>query len=89
MRTKHVSEGDPDYRRAPKSDYYCMNCQRDIVRHHPHRRCYVIHISGEDYLLHPDDVLEHEERPLDFGWLPLGLDCAERFGLEWSVSHGG
>ena len=74
---------DPDYRRQPKTDYFCINCNKTIDPTKPHRLVRVI--DKGDSFLHPQDVegymLEHGFAALH----PMGNDCAKRLGLEWSI----
>lgn len=84
----HRMQADPDYRRQPKTSYFCINCQKDIDETKPHRFVHVI--EGGDYFLHPEDESLYQFGcASDCGCHPIGNDCAKRLGLQWSVpSHG-
>lgn len=77
---KSVFDADPDYRFNPKSDYFCINCHRAINRSKPHR--IVIVTASGDKIVHPDDA--HLVPTANAH--PFGNDCAERLGLEWTIS---
>jgi len=83
VRTIHISVGNPDYRRTPKTAYFCINCQKDINPSRPHRMVHII--GGGDTILHPADESLYTNQEGDCGAHPIGNDCAKRFGLEWSV----
>lgn len=75
VRTKYA---DPDFRPKPKTDHHCFICSRDLRPGRPFRLIRVDMATME--AVHPDDWAQApgtEERP-------IGPDCAERFGLEWS-----
>ncbi|NOG70494.1 hypothetical protein [Roseicella sp. DB1501] len=72
----------PDYRKTPKTDYYCINCQRDIDPSKPHRMVHAI--AGGDWYLHPEDEDQYVPDGGDCGFLPFGNDCAKRLGIEWT-----
>jgi hypothetical protein len=85
-RRKHI---DADFRRQPKTDLHCLNCQRDIAPGTAHREVFYV---GGTMILHPDDVARMGSSellgPIDdtvtTGWRPVGNDCARRIGLPWS-----
>jgi hypothetical protein len=78
MRTRFI---DFDARRKPKSNFYCIACQRDIRPEEKHRR--VLTVSGEPFAVHPED---HAQVPTDKAvWHFIGLSCARKLGLEWSL----
>ena len=67
---------DHDARREPKTDRFCIKCQKDIKQDQPAR---VVMLRVSDmYVLHPDDATDDCERYL------VGLDCAKKIGLEFS-----
>ncbi|HDZ27032.1 MAG TPA: hypothetical protein ENH65_11050 [Candidatus Aminicenantes bacterium] len=72
MRTTCI---DPDFRRDPKSDFFCYRCQKSL-NGKKHRWIYV---DPECNLtaIHPEDAEGIEP-------VPVGLDCAKRIGLEFS-----
>jgi hypothetical protein len=65
---------DFDSRPEPKTDRWCVKCQRDIKPGRPARIVRVL----EAQVLHPDDAGGAGEEYL------IGLDCATQLGLEWS-----
>jgi hypothetical protein len=67
---------DPDYRRNPKTPFFCIRCQKDIKPGQGHRWVY----CGVDlaFAVHPEDVTNEDK-------FPIGSDCAKKIGLEWSV----
>lgn len=69
---------DYDARREPKTTRYCIKCQRDIKLGQPAR---VVQVAPgfPPYVLHPEDAGSAGERHL------VGMDCAKRIGLEFSV----
>ena len=73
---------DPDFRRDPKTDQWCAICQKDI-RGTPTS---YIHLVNGCMALHPDD--EENYTPgvdgEDYGFQPVGPDCAQRLGKEWT-----
>ena len=67
---------DYDARRSPKTDRYCALCQRDIKVAQAAR---VVLLRVDDmHVLHPEDTTGEGTVAL------LGMDCAQRIGLEWS-----
>lgn len=78
LRTKFI---DYDARRNPKSNYYCIACQRDIKPGERHRR--VLTVNGEPFAVHPED---HSRVPTaSADWHFIGISCARKLGLEWSL----
>jgi hypothetical protein len=90
IRTKWM---DPDFRRDPKTDRYCILCQRDLTPGQPHR---IVRWELDRWeAIHPDDMERARveiparraphlhDRAIEEG--PIGMDCARRLGLEWSV----
>lgn len=82
LRTKSIWDGNPDYRREPKTDYWCMNCQKAINPKRPHRMVHLV--NGGQEILHPDDEEKYQPDDGDCGSHPIGPDCARRFGIEWT-----
>lgn len=83
IRTKFI---DFDSRREPKTKHYCVACQKDLKG--LHRFVYV----GEGMeAIHPDDVSSYLSDPtrssIGIGPFPIGMDCAKRLGLEWSIKE--
>lgn len=78
LRTKFI---DGDYRRDPKTDFFCCACQKDMDRAKP---CYSVHlIDGGAFALHRDDESKYVPDGGELGCHPIGTDCAKRLGLEW------
>lgn len=90
IRTKAM---DPDFRRDSKTPRFCVLCQRDLKPGQPARR---IRWELDRWCaIHPDDweaaaVLiparrapHLRETAIEEGL--LGMDCARKLGLEWSV----
>lgn len=79
---------DCDAGPRPKTDRYCVKCQRDIKPDSPAR---VIHLidDGGLFALHPADEALYVagNRRGDLGATLLGMDCAKTIGLEWSVAE--
>jgi hypothetical protein len=88
IRTKWL---DPDFRRDPKTNHYCMICQRDLKPGQPSR---TIRYELDRYeAIHPSDweqaAIEIPAARPRYGADaiiegPIGMDCARRLGLEWS-----
>lgn len=81
---------DYDARKDPKTDRFCIKCQKDIK---PGRRVRRVWLKGggESWVVHPDD--RHLIPPEDLDEWLLGMDCAKILGMEWSsevqVEEGG
>ena len=76
---------DYDARREPKTDRFCVRCQKDIRPDSPAR---VVHlVDGSTNALRPEDEAKYKQEGNQAGdqgaWL-LGMDCAKQIGLEWS-----
>jgi Zn ribbon nucleic-acid-binding protein len=90
IRTKWM---DPDFRRDPKTPHFCVMCQRDLMPGQPHRA--VRWELDKLEAIHPADweraateipaqrAPQIGERTIEHGL--LGMDCARKLGLEWSV----
>lgn len=76
---------DPWFNREPKTEHYCMMCQRDIKPDQPYR---IIHWELDSYCaIHRDDLELARtviERPIESG--PIGMTCAKKLGLQWSIA---
>lgn len=72
---------DGDYRREPKTEVWCVRCQKDL-RPGVERRV-VAMVSGESVVIHPDDVAG-ASGVVEF---LIGPCCARQLGLEWSRPH--
>lgn len=91
FRTKFI---DPDYRRTPKTSWSCCCCQKDIKPSAAYRMVHLV--NGGIDALHPGDydayATASKEQPSgqfkdDCGGHPIGMDCARKLGLEWSVGQ--
>lgn len=70
---------DYDARPRPKTNHFCVACQRDFKKGQAHRR--VLCVSGEPFAIHPEDThLVTGETE----WHEIGMDCARKLGLEWT-----
>lgn len=83
IRTKFI---DFDARRNPKTTTYCVCCQKDIKDGQKHRLVFV----GEGMeAIHPDDIGAYSEQAnkssILIGPFPMGLACAKKLGLEWTI----
>lgn len=79
-RTKFL---DYDARREPKTDHYCVKCQRDIK---PGSQFRMVHIvDGGGFVLHPEDESAYASDAGDMYFFPIGTDCARQLGLEWTT----
>jgi hypothetical protein len=65
---------DYDARREPKTDRYCIKCQKDISPGAPARVVRLVDVM----VVHPDDAGAEGEDHL------VGIDCAKKLGLEFS-----
>lgn len=69
----------------PKTDRFCVRCQRDIKPKSPARMVHLV--DGGPFALHPDDEPIYEttgDKAGDLGAWLLGIDCARIIGMEWS-----
>lgn len=73
---------DFNARRDPKTDRYCCRCQKDLKPGQSARRVY---LDGNMNSIHPEDLPARGPEPGDIGWALMGLDCANKHGMEWSV----
>lgn len=73
---------DYDARRNPKTDFFCVACQKDMDQLKPVRAVHLI--AGGYTVLHPDDELQYEPDGGDMGCWPIGECCAKKLGLEWT-----
>lgn len=83
IRTKFI---DFDARREPKTDRWCVCCQKDLKPDAPVRKVYV----GESMqAIHPADLKAYLDAPpssIDIGPHLIGMNCARKLGLEWTVA---
>jgi len=82
-RTKFV---DYDARRNPRTDRHCCMCQRDLRPGQAHRHVYLL---ADLLALHPGDFDKREPLASDLGWHLMGMDCARKFGMDWTAGHAG
>jgi hypothetical protein len=92
FRTKFI---DPDYRRDPKTERFCVRCQKDLKPGQPFR---VIHlVDGGPFALHRDDEAAYQAQSAaapggqdagELGCFPVGMDCARKIGLEFTLEPG-
>ena len=68
---------DYDARRKPKTEHFCVKCQRDLKPGQPFR---IVNIHEGAYVIHPDGP----QLDRDAGEWPIGMDCARSIGLEWT-----
>lgn len=74
---------DYDARPEPKTDRFCVKCQRDIKGGNYR---WVRLVDG-GMILHPADEKQYVPDGGDLGWHRVGTDCAKQIGLEWSVPN--
>ena len=79
-RTKWV---DPDFRRDPKTERYCVVCQRDIA---PDRPAFgVMWLWDACAVVHPDDwhMIPAEDVGESVHMSLVGPRCRRKIGGEW------
>lgn len=80
---------DPDFRKNPKTNHFCVLCHRDLTPGQKHRLIMVEEdkweaVHGEDWDLARIEI-EPGPQDRDRVWImPVGMDCARKLGLEWS-----
>ena len=79
LRTKFI---DYDARRTPKTDFSCIVCQRDL--NPKSKKIRWVHCVDEIMALHPNDETLYVPDAGDRGWFPVGPDCVQVIGLEWT-----
>ena len=77
MKTMNLMDCDPDFRRKPKTDCYCMICQKDIKGAHR-----VILMTDNDEIIHPSSDIPAEVKA---NFYSVGNDCAKRIGIDWTA----
>jgi hypothetical protein len=87
---------DFDARRDPKTDRWCIRCQKDLPSRMSARQLRALLINGAPYSLHPEDEPGYDTGALplpsalqpgferDLGQCFIGSDCARAHGLEWT-----
>lgn len=90
-RTKFL---DPDYRRQPKTNHYCIRCQRDI-QPGSEVRWVAFELDHPESVIHPDDLAKawehirprraphHHNHCIQFE--PIGSECVKKIGREWTM----
>ena len=73
---------DYDARRKPRTKWYCVKCQKDLVPGKPVRLVYVSH---DMEAVHPEDFGSYAPSDRDLGWWLIGNDCARILGMEWTL----
>lgn len=73
-----------DARRQPKTSRWCIGCQRDLK---PNETPRLVYVTADYQAVHPDDLNDRGPQPSDFGWKLIGLSCARRLGLEWTIKE--
>ena len=74
---------DFDSRRAPKTKVFCVACQKDLL---PGAKRRWVWLTDHMHAVHSEDVKEHK-KPSDYGWEPIGLDCANKLGTDYTFSE--
>lgn len=78
-RTKFL---DYDARRDPKTDRFCIRCQKDIK---PDAEARAVHIvDGGSMILHPADESAYQSDNADLGFHLIGPECSRVVGIEWT-----
>ena len=66
-----------DSRPEPKTEHFCIACQRDLDPSKPYR---TVRLTREMMVVYPGD-----KPPQTAEVWAIGPDCAEKLGLEWST----
>lgn len=74
---------DFDGRPQPKTQRWCVKCQRDIRPEWPARRVWMDDRQWA-MVVHPED--RHLVPAENLDAFLLGMDCAKKLGMEWSVA---
>lgn len=81
-RVAHIGIDAYHPNRHPKTERYCVICQRDIK---PGAKAREVHlVDGGMWALHTDDEPIYVSDGGDVGIHLLGMDCARRLGMEYS-----
>lgn len=81
---------DYDARRRPRTDRFCVACQRDLKAG---VRVRTVHVVADEngstpFALHPEDeaawAAQNTDTERDHGIWLIGNDCAKILGLEWT-----
>ena len=84
LRLQYIGDCDPDFRRDPKTNAYCVRCQKDLKPGTPRRYVHLIGAGGGGWFLHPDDESKYVPDDGDGGFIAIGMDCVKRVGIEWT-----
>lgn len=79
MQTKYL---DQNNRREPRSNFFCVACNKDLRANQPYRRVHLV--NGGPFVLHPDCEPSYVADAGDLGSFPIGGDCARKLGLDWT-----
>ncbi len=85
--TIRTAQLDADNRREPKTECYCVRCNKDLKPGQP-RRYVAIADSAFAEVIHPDDVVKFLNGPDAGGYMgrhPVGMDCAKKIGLNFTI----
>lgn len=82
IRTKWM---DPDFRPRPKTHIWCRICMRDLKP--GSKRRMVLFEENHFEAVHRDDWAAARALPGVWNLEPIGMDCARRLGLEWSMEQ--
>ena len=85
IRKRNIYDGEnglnPNYISKPKTDFYCVICNKDI---NPNSKYFFVHfIDGGVYILHSEDELKYIPDGGDVGFHPVGISCAKKIGLQY------
>ncbi len=87
VRTKFV---DFDARRNPKTNDWCIMCQKDLDPDVEHAQVRLLLIDGAPHVVHAEDIalmnaniLKAPNGSEDVGIRGMGADCAKVLGSEW------
>lgn len=74
---------NPDYRKDPKTDSYCVRCQKDIKEGSKFRMIHLV--EGGLQVLHPEDESKYVSDMGDLYFHKVGMECAKIIGLEFTT----
>jgi len=86
---------DFDARRDPKTPFWCIMCQKDLKPDQAHKlvRLILTDHGAWPHAMHPDDVASFDageltipENAHDHGAVRIGMDCAKKLGLAWTLA---
>lgn len=73
---------DYDARRNPRTNHFCVRCQRDLKAGQSYRTVHIV--NGGAFVLHPDDEANYVTDSGDCGFFSIGMDCAKIIGMEYT-----